>query len=217
MALITAYAGFVLIPMSGLCKQGVKHLAAAILSLAACSSVSAETIATSEITGEALGQLRGVVGVNQAAGDMNLQSNSRAIAVSSGDGVAIANTIDRQQPGSNQAAMPEVAVTRIGENALAGAHGLIGINQVIGVQNAQLNAFALATSSNGGLSDAALAATLAEPTVATESTDFVNTSRQVHVDNTALSGATGVVQLNQTAGTGNISSNRIEMSMNPIH
>ena len=212
------HAGFVVAWLLGLLRSRVPLTAGLVLSAAVSTPVMADNIATAEIVGDSLSQMRGVVGINQAAGDANAQSNSRAIAISRDGGIAIADTIDRQQASLNQVAMPDVAVTRIGDNALSGTHGLIGINQTSGVQNIQLNAAAIAMSINGELSDATLARTLSDaPAVVPDSTDSVNTQRQVQIDSTAFVGAAGLVQLNQTAGSGNISSNRFEMATNPIH
>lgn len=168
----------------------------------------------SEIDGDSLSQIHGVLGVNQAAGDSNAQSNSRAIAVSQDGGVAIAYTFDKQSVDLNESAIPEVALSRIGENAFNGTSGLISVNQASGVQNMQLNAFAMAMNINGELSDTDLAGTLSDtPVDWPESAVPSNTQRAAIIDSTAFVGATGVVQLNQTAGSGNIASNRFEMSV----
>lgn len=169
---------------------------------------------TSEIHGDSLSQVHGALSVNQAAGDSNAQSNSRAIAVTQDGGVAIAYTIDGQSVDMSQAVMPDVAVSRISDRAFNGTSGLISINQASGVSNIQLNAFAIAMSINAELSDSTLADTHSDaPVIAPDNALPVNTTREAHIDDTSFVGASGIVQLNQISGTGNVTSNRFEMSM----
>ena len=188
-----------------------------LFALFSCPVVEAEQYtATSEIVGDSLSQVHGTLSVNQAAGDSNAQSNSRAIAVSQESGLAIAYTYDKQSVDMNQVTIPDVAVTRISDQAFGGAGGLISINQASGAQNMQLNAFAMAMNITGELSDASLAGTLADAPVALPgSTVPSDTQRAALIDSTAFTGATGVVQINQAAGSGNVAFNRFEMSMRP--
>ncbi len=169
---------------------------------------------TSEIYGDSLSQVHGALSVNQAAGDGNAQNNSRAIAVAHDGGVAIAYTFDQQDVGMNPADIPDVAVSRISDHAFNGTSGLLSINQASGASNRQLNAFAMAMSISGELSDATLAETHSGvPVIAPDNVLPVNTTRAAHIDDTAFVGASGIVQLNQTSGTGNVTSNRFEISM----
>lgn len=211
--------------MSIISKRFVNSLfriSAAAMFATFCGSATAQepglgqTMATTEIYGDSLSQVHGGLGVNQAAGDANAQSNSRAIAMSLDGGVAIAYTFDKQDIDLNQVVMPDVAVSRIADNAFNGTSGLISINQASGVQNVQLNAFAMAMSINGELSDVTLAETHSDaPVNWPDSPVPVTTQREAHVENTAFVGATGIVQLNQASGSGNIASNHFEMSMLP--
>lgn len=205
----------------------VPAIITAVLSVVlSCPAVAAEVMvdltaeqytATSEIFGDSLSQVHGALSVNQAAGDSNAQSNSRAIAVSQEGGIAIAYTYDKQSVDMNQVTSPDVAVTRISDQAFSGAGGLISINQASGEQNMQLNAFAMAMSITEELSDASLAGTLTDaPVNLPVSTVPSTTQRAAQIDSTAFGGATGIVQVNQTAGSGNIAFNRFEMSMRPI-
>lgn len=195
-----------------------------IVSATVCGSANAQgpgleqTMSTTEIHGDSLSEVHGVLGVNQAAGDANAQSNSRAIALSLDGGVAIAYTFDKQVVDLNEVVIPDVAVSRIGDHAFNGTSGLISINQASGVQNMQLNAFAMAMSINGELSDATLSETHSDAPVSwPDNPAPVSTQREAHVENTAFVGATGIVQLNQASGSGNIASNRFEMSMLPTN
>ncbi len=169
--------------------------------------------AISEIYGDSLSQMNGALSVNQAAGDSNAQNNSRAIAVTQDGGVAIAYIFDKQSVEMNGADIPDVAISRISDQAFSGVNGLIGISQASGVQNRQLNAFAMAISVSGAVSDLTLAETYADaPVVLPENPQAVTASRTARIENTTFIGAAGVVQINQTSGSGNVNLNRIEMS-----
>lgn len=206
-------------------KPEVTHLVKALLvfSFTASQVTVAEGLtansleqytAISEIYSDSLSGVYGALSVNQASGDNNSQSNSRAIAVTQDGGIAIAYTSDNQAFDSSQANIPDTAVSRISDHAFSGTTGLVSINQVSGANNRQLNAFAMATSINGELSDASLAETYTNvPNTGLDSTPASTTQRTVHLDSTAFTGASGIVQINQTSGLGNATSNRFEMSM----
>ncbi len=168
----------------------------------------------SEISGDSLSQVHGALSINQAAGDGNAQNNSRSIALTQDGGIAIAYTYDKQDVDMSQAEFPDHAVSLISDNAFNGTTGVISINQVSGASNIQLNAFATAMSINGELSDITLAETHSNVPVAGPEIELpVNTTRAAHIDSTAFVRASGLVQLNQTSGSGNVTSNRFEMSM----
>ncbi|NIP53263.1 MAG: hypothetical protein GWO08_11375 [Gammaproteobacteria bacterium] len=69
-------------------------------------------------------------------------------------------------------------------------------------------------SIQGELSDAALAQTHSDTSLG-EPGDLlpVNTVRSVEIDSTAFNGASGVIQINQSSGLSNASSNLFELSM----
>lgn len=170
--------------------------------------------AVSEIYGGAISHAHGALSVNQASGDGNAQNNSRAIAVTQDGGVAVAYTMNSQVVTLNQTSFPDTAVSRISDQAFNGVSGLISVNQASGAQNRQLNAFAMALSINGELSDASLAKTYTEATVAEpDGISPLNSVRSVDVDSTAFVGAGGIVQINQASGLGNATSNRFEISV----
>jgi hypothetical protein len=183
----------------------------------AAEPVSNLNVTSSEISGQSLSHVHGIVRVNQAAGDSNVQNNSTAIA-NSQTGVALSKVINKQQVGSDQAVMPDVMVTGIGDNALRGARGLVSINQVSGGQNRQANTLSIAISHNGEVSDSSLADTRPDvPVNRPDSSSHANTRREASIGGSAFAGASGIVQVNQVAGMGNTSSNRVEMSVFPGH
>lgn len=169
--------------------------------------------AVSEIYGEAISQVHGALSVNQASGDGNAQNNSRAISVTQG-GVAVAITVNKQAAEMSMADMPDEAISRISDNAFSGTSGLIAINQTTGANNMQFNGVAIAMSIQGELSDAALAQTHSNTSLGDPGDLLpVNTIRAAEIDSTAFSGASGVIQINQSSGMGNVSSNLFELSM----
>ena len=165
--------------------------------------------------------LEGRGAINLAAGNGNAQANLAAIALSAGGHGATALRI-RQDVQMSPAQLAELrqrdASARIDGNAFAGSTGLLSVNQVAGSGNAQLNVFALgnagaaiAASGPAGLDDAALAAVAGgNPT---EGAEAPHGLRQVEIADGAFHGSQGVVQVNQTAGVGNVSANAIVLQL----
>ncbi|HEV2540080.1 MAG TPA: hypothetical protein VGU03_10265 [Frateuria sp.] len=175
-------------------------------------------LTSSHLDGHALQNAQGSVALNLAAGDLNTQANLRAFA--SGPG-AQAQIAAHQRLRDNQANAPFDAQASIGGQALAGAHGLISINQASGSMNAQLNAVT-ATLANQGIREAtddSLSAVVsasaevqsrAQPRIPGEGT------RSVSVAAGAMQGLRGVLQLNQTAGSGNATGNILSLSVSEL-
>lgn len=162
----------------------------------------------SSIDGEVAGNARGIIAVNQAAGDSNLQVNEAAVAI--GDQAASASAGISQHLHHYSGNLPDVAVARIGQHAFGNAVGIIAVNQASGVANAQSNSVVVAMGINGEVGDEVLSAAL--PDVAGLVHAGVSGGvREVGVDDTAFRNARGLVQLNQTAGAGNSSSNNFAL------
>lgn len=156
----------------------------------------------------------GIIGVNEAAGNANQQVNIRAIAVHpNGTAVAGNHVLQTPHPEGGGAGVGQ-AVTRIGEQAFAGASGIIGINQVGGGGNAQSNGVAIAIGVKGQtVADNVLAdsSPVAAGLVKTERSQAAR--RDLTVADTAFLGTHGIVQLNQTGGVGNNSSNNFALNL----
>ena len=167
-----------------------------------------DSVAQSVISGNALSQVHGVVNVNMASGDGNAQANAAAIALGMGNGEAAAKVHAVQSGVMSQAAGPGSATASITDNAFANASGLISINQASGAANIQANGIAIALGVKGKVvADSTLAATLsgAGPTAGPGGSS--KGTREVSVSNTAFQGASGVIQVNQSAGVGNVTAN----------
>jgi hypothetical protein len=102
------------------------------------------------ITGAALGDASGVLGVNQAAGAANTQANLMAIGqaatlgfVQQVDNAALAATAAPTAAGDAPLAPAPVREARIDAGAIASPRGVLQINQTAGVGNASANAIVL--------------------------------------------------------------------------
>lgn len=161
------------------------------------------------ITGDSLMNVAGAIGVNMAAGDQNQQNNSGAIAMGNH---AYSHNLIIQNAIAN-GFTPDRASTRIQGQAFSNASGWMAVNQVAGQGNAQSNGMAIAAGARA-LTDVNLnqvqsgsQALIANPDNSGSST------RIVEIEGSAFSGARGIMQVNQSAGTGNATSNSFELRL----
>ena len=195
-------------------------LALCILLLGSCTARAQDTYAeilgyltSSSIDGNALAGANGVIAVNLAAGDFNLQSNAQAIAFGA---QAQAQIEQRQRIQALTASVPDAMIARIGGNALSGARGLISVNQASGIGNREANSIAVVMALAQQGIEESTSARLADlgtqtngATGGRSQVDPSSSPRSASVAGTALRGAEGVVQLNQIAGMGNTAGNRL--------
>ena len=168
-------------------------------------------VTQSVIGGEAMGGSQGVMTVNMAAGDFNLQFNGAAIALNldaqRGMGIAEAGIGVQQHVQTVGYTNPDLAVAAIRDNAFQNASGLISVNQVSGVANAQANEFALVLGFAGNeVSEDALAQSFSNAIQVNVEPGPVR-AREVSVADTSFRGAQGVAQVTQTAGSWNATTN----------
>ncbi|HEX5464277.1 MAG TPA: hypothetical protein VFW88_06135 [Burkholderiales bacterium] len=175
-------------------------------------------VTQSVIGSNALSDVRGRAAVNMAAGDSNVQTNAAALAASVGAGSAQAGVV--QSTAANGAGAPGIATAVIGSGAFANATGLISINQTSGVANAQANTAALGLG-NGVevVADSMLATTISNAGPALTGAGNKTRQQSVSISDTAFEGARGLVQVNQSAGSGNATANnfalRVEAGAKP--
>jgi hypothetical protein len=192
----------------------------ALASLPACADdyeAMLGYLAQSQIQGQSLQRAEGAIAVNQAAGDLNQQSNLRALAVGSR-----ADTQARlaQHQRSQSYDLPAHASAVIGGDALAGASGLASINQASGSGNTEVNVLTAQLGQpgmrgdRGGLVPATVAAP-AQRQYAPEPVGRRTLTRHVAVEAGALRGFEGVLQLNQIAGSGNQTGNGFGLTVSP--
>lgn len=176
------------------------------MSVALPLSVAAQGSAQTIIDGNAGSDAQGVLGVNMAAGDSNLQSNATSISISGANGRASAQSNVVQAIAAGSFTVPDVARAKIDGNAFSNAAGAMGINQAAGAVNAQANSVAIAVGVNAKVTaDAELAQSVSG--VAPESVAANGQQRETTVADTAFRGARGIVQVNQSAGVANATGN----------
>ena len=165
---------------------------------------------TTRISDQVISQARGRVGVNEAAGDDNLQFNGAAIAT----GGALADTTVKSRQAIRLDRLPGPMRNRVSieGNAFANARGAMSINQVSGAANSQANAIAI----RFGMQSEVFSDIDLEQSAAVTTPDMVKnlsglTEGSVNVDDTAFAQAQGIVQLNQTAGVANRSANALSI------
>lgn len=179
------------------------------------SGIAAPYVAQSIVAGDALHDADGVITLNLATGDANLQVNAVAIALNLGSNVGIASVSGFQLGGERPNAVSQATVVRIESRAFVNATGLILVNQASGQANVQANTVAIALGIDGEALTENLLAQAVAP--ADRGSDLsTRGSQKISVDETAFKGARGIVQLNQSAGSGNamLNSFTLRLSIN---
>ena len=106
----------------------------------------------------------------------------------------------------------DLHIARISDDAFAGARGVITVNQVAGSHNAQINAVVIAAGPVVLGSDALLVAQRPGASARGAGT----ASRSVSdISGNAFRSASGIVQINQIAGGGNVVHNAFSLSVIP--
>lgn len=155
----------------------------------------------------------GAMAVNQAAGDMNQQANAAAVAYNP-QGAASAQTGMLQGSRNIRGSLPDVAATCIEGRAFANTSGVLAVNQASGFANSQANSTAIAMGIKGEvIADSVLAETFPDAAGLVKAGRDQASIREVSVSETAFQNAHGVVQLNQTAGSGNNSANNFALRL----
>ena len=171
-------------------------------------------LAESLISDNALAGANGAIAVNQAAGDLNMQANVRAIA---SGGHADASAVARQLRRDEQFDTPVDARVAIAGQALADAMGVVSINQASGSGNAEVNLVTAVLASRGiretGDEGLSFVSASAGEQYSSDPGEAGSGSRSVAVEATALRGFSGVLQLNQVAGSGNAASNQLTLDI----
>lgn len=172
--------------------------------------------AQSIISDNAMGNVRGALQSNMAAGNNNLQANVANIIMSpNGQGVATTSGVEQQASGTPSANFVQQQAKILG-NAFHGATGLMSINQAAGVGNAEANHIEIVMGAAQPVSNQVLAQSLSSVhrDTSSSSTQGGNSS-QVAVAATAFHNAGGIAQVNQTSGSGNASANSFALGVAP--
>lgn len=188
----------------------------------------------------------GVVTVNVASGEQNVQANLGSFALNLLGGETKLNLDSQQTVENNQSILANQAKAEITGNSFSNSVGWVAVNQASGLANTQVNAFSFSegrqvktdhkvkqtitgnfkplavlpvTNStadtelgiNGEfLADNALQETLSGEQPLIDSR-LLRAQRAISVEDTAFRNTLGVVQLNQSAGSGNRSINNFAL------
>lgn len=181
------------------------YIALAIISLSVFAQQS-QAENRVDLGSQALSNIRGAMGVNMVAGNNNQQGNLAAIALS---GPAIVQFSQQNQSTTNLNGNQSVAILG---SALSQSQGLVGINQGAGEANQQLNAFALSLDDSGigVVTDINLSTSVAKTPAGKVPS---NTITSIYLDDNALTGSKGVIQVNQVTGQGNQAVNMVSLPL----
>lgn len=197
--------------MTGMHRMAMAILALAGLASAPCSGQDTMPtlpgyVTRSVIDGNALSHVRGRLAVNIAAGDSNAQMNAGALAINLEGGTAAAQVNVQQAAGSIRATAPDLSVAIIEGRAFVNSAGAISVNQASGVGNTQANGMVIVLGFDTvAVSESTLAATAS-------GMKLVGPARSANlkaasISDTAFQGSRGLVQINQSAGSGNSTAN----------
>ncbi|MGG2397835.1 adhesin [Pseudomonas sp. SH1-B] len=178
------------------------------IALMACISAHADSInARIDSSGQ---DYQGNLAINQAAGVLQQQVNSRALSVG-GHGMST-TTIVQVQENLPHVTSPLDTQASISGNSFSNGRGIVGVNQAAGIANQQINSTRVVLIAvPESLDDSVLAQSV------TRSNDPISTApmpggeRHVDISNEAFAGSRGVVQVNQSAGIGNRTANQISI------
>ncbi|WP_240324448.1 hypothetical protein [Trinickia diaoshuihuensis] len=191
-----------------------RHGTATAAALAACIAMLGAPLAgraqqANSVTGNAtissgaFAGSTGVMSVNEAAGLNNAQSNQAAIEMAP---IGAADIGIAQRAAAN-ARVPS-ATAGIEDGAFSNVSGVVMVNQTAGAANLQRNSVVIGAAATGveSVSDSVLSA--ASPKQGRmDATAMAQGERAVHVGNDVLKNASGIAQINQTAGAGNATAN----------
>lgn len=150
----------------------------------------------------------GVLSINQAAGNQQQMSNSRAIALGGqATNVDIQRVDGKVDPSLN-------AKAAIQGNSFSSGNGVLGINQAAGANNQSINAVRISLNSGPQSIDDSVLLQQNTTTLATDSGLTPTTgSRQVVTSDQAFTGSRGVTQVTQSAGVGNRVANTLGITI----
>ena len=171
-------------------------------------SQNSDTVA---ITGDAFAGSEGRVAVNAAAGDLNEQANSAAIAI--GGDLSLATNVVNQHIGDNTVSESGPQSATIMGTAFAGSHGAIAVNGVAGTENQQAN---LASVGIGIEGPALSLDVLSQTRSSQQPAGYQNEpdpATHAEIGPDAFAQSSGLLQVILTAGERNSSANLFALSI----
>lgn len=176
-----------------------------LFALLGSASAMADNTAVVNNSGQ---QYEGVLSINQAAGNQQQMSNSRAVALG-----GQATNVDIQN--LNGKVDPSLyAKAAIQGSSFTNGNGVLGINQSAGANNQSVNAVRISLNPGPQSIDDSVLLQQNTTTLATDSGLTSTTgSRQVVTSDQAFTGSRGVIQVNQSAGVGNRVANTLGITI----
>ncbi|MES2819967.1 MAG: adhesin [Pseudomonadota bacterium] len=147
--------------------------------------------------------------LNQAAGNGIQQANGRTIALGTGTQATV--ELEQRRGAIPSKAMDISASARIRGAAFSQGRGVLGINQSAGTGNQSSNGFRLVWGTLPDPLEDSMLSHNAAPLTNSEAAVPHRGERLVETDDQAFAASRGVVQLNQSAGIGNYSANRLSI------
>ena len=175
-----------------------------LFALLGSASAMADNTAVVNNSGQ---QYEGVLSINQAAGNQQQMSNSRAVALGGqATNVDIQNLNGKVDPSLN-------AKAAIQGSSFTNGNGVLGINQSAGANNQSVNAVRI--SINPGPQSIDDSVLLQQNSTQLTDSGLTPTtgSRQVATSDQAFTGSRGVIQVNQSAGVGNRVANTLGITI----
>ncbi|AZF10481.1 Fap amyloid fibril minor component [Pseudomonas sp. R2-37-08W] len=177
-----------------------------VLMVALLGSASTMADNTAVIQGSG-NQYEGVLSINQAAGNQQQMSNSRAIVLG-----GQATNLNIQKLDGNVDPSLNAKAAILG-TSFSNGNGVLGINQSAGANNQSINAVRI--SLNPGPQSIDDSVLLQQNTTQLTDSGLTPTtgSRQVVTSDQAFTGSRGVIQVNQSAGVGNRVANTLGITI----
>lgn len=183
----------------------LSHVLLLAVGICTGAAANAQQADRSVIQAEAASHGNGRLAVNQTAGAGNAQANLMAVAKGK---VASATT-----QASQMAINPDTARTAesvIEAGAFNGFQGALALNQASGANTLQANLLVIETREAVTATDDRVLAQIVPGTPPTEGAGSApEVSREARIDASAFRGASGVLQVNQSAGVGNAATNAV--------
>jgi hypothetical protein len=179
-------------------------------------SASAQSVSLSEIGAGALAGTRGNVAANISSGAGNAQSRLAVIAVGAQQANADIRASHQTESHGNTLQVVGNAHAVIGAGAFAGSTGILAVHQASGNGNAQANLVGISAAPVAEVTIDYLANVHATRSLgSTDGKTVARASgeRSAVVADSAFTGATGIVQVNQLAGSGNTAANAFALSV----
>ena len=190
-------------------KRGTAAIALLLLGCVPAFGQSSDTLSISDTAADAQGR----IAVNAAAGDLNQQANSAVLAV--GPNAFLSNVVV-QTLLANKSSGSDSQSASISGTSFSGTQGAIAVNGAAGTENQQANLAAFGIGI--GIEDRVaslelLSQTRSSQAPAGDQNAPASVAKAADISPTAFRDASGLVQVNLTAGERNSSANVFALTL----